>query len=50
MLIKHLPNLSNEKLNTFLCLIMGVLGKRCVGGWGERGLNKWNHGKIIEIS
>ena len=30
MQIKNLSNLSNEKLNTFLSLIIGVLGKRCV--------------------
>ena len=48
--MKNLSNLSNEKLNTFLSLIMGVLGKRRVGRDGERGINKWNHGKIIETS
>ena len=50
MWMKNLSNLSNEKLNTFLSLIMGVLGKRCVGRDGERGINKWNYGKIIETS
>ena len=39
MWIKNLSTLSNEKLNTFLFLTMGVL---------ERGLNKRNHVKIIE--
>ena len=59
MWIKNLSNLSNEKINTFLSLIIGVLGKKCVegggergwkGGGGERGLYKQNHGKSIEIS
>ena len=42
MWIKNLSNLSNEKLNTFLPLIMHVLEEVC--------LNKRDHGKIIEIS
>ena len=40
MWIKKLSNLSNEKLNTFLSSIMGVLRKRRVRGGGKRGLNK----------
>ena len=50
MLIKNLSNLSNEKIHTFLSLTIGVLGKKCVEGGGERGLYKQNHGKNIEIS
>ena len=51
-MIKNLDNLSNEKLNTLLSLIVGVLGKICgkQGGGGEKGLNKWNQVKIIKIS
>ena len=50
-MIKNLCNLSNEKTQYFLSLIIGVLGKRCEGeGEGERGLNKLNQGEIIEIS
>ena len=49
VMIKNLCNLSNKKLNTLLSLIIGVLGKRCVGGGGEKDLNKCNHGKIINI-
>ena len=50
VMIKNLCNLSNKKLNTLLSLIIGVLGKRCVGLGGEKGLNKCNQGKIIKIS
>ena len=50
VMIKNLCNLSNKKLNTILSLIIGVLGKRCVGGGGEEGLNKCNQWKIIKIS
>ena len=32
MMIKNLCNLSNEKLNTLLSLMIGVLGR---GVWGE---------------
>ena len=40
-----------KKLSTVLSLIIGVLGKRCWrGGEGQMGQNKWNQGKIIEIS
>ena len=39
-----------KKLSTLLSLIIGMLGKRCGGKGGEKGLNKWNQGKIIEIS
>ena len=39
-----------KKLSTLLSLIIGVLGKREGGKEGERGLNKWNIGKIIERS
>ena len=49
VMIKNLCNLSNRRLNTLLFLIIGVLGKRCVGGGGENDLNKRNHGKIINI-
>ena len=42
VMIKNLCNLSNKKLNTILSLIIGVLGKRCLGGGGEKGLNKCN--------
>ena len=37
-----ISNLSDEKLNTFLSLFMGMLGKRCLGvrGEGETGPNK----------
>ena len=48
VMIKNLCNLSNKKLNTLLSLIIGVLGKRCVGGGDEKDLNKCN-GKIIKI-
>ena len=34
-MIKNLGNLSNEKLNTLLSLIIGVLGKIC-GEQGEK--------------
>ena len=37
-----------KKLNTILSLIVWALGKDW--GGGERGLSKWNQGKIIEIS
>ena len=53
VMIKNLCNLSNEKLNTLLSLIIGVFGKRCVWGWeegGEKSLNKQNQGIIIKIS
>ena len=49
VMIKNLCNLSNKKLNTLLSLIIGVLGKRCVGGGGEKDLNKCHDGKIIKI-
>ena len=49
VMIKNLCNLSNKKLNTLLSLIIGVLGKRCVGGGGEKDLNKCYNGKIIKI-
>ena len=39
-----------KKLSNLLSLIIGVLGKRQGEKGGERGLNKWNIGKIIERS
>ena len=48
-MIKNLCNLSNKRLNTLVSLIIGVLEKRCLGGGGEKDLNKCNHGKIIKI-
>ena len=53
MWIKNLSNLSNENLNSFI-LNYGGIGGRGVWGGGEevneRGLNKRNYRKIIEIS
>ena len=37
-----------QKNSTILSLIVWALGKDW--GGGERGLSKWNQGKIIEIS
>ena len=51
MWIKNLSNLSNEKLNIFYPYLWGCWGTMCMGGGvNERGLNKQNHEKIIEIS
>ena len=52
MWIKNLSNLSNEKLNIFILYYGGVGGRGVWEGRGvnKRGLNKRNHGKIIEIS
>ena len=49
MWIKNLSNLSNEKRNTFLSVIIGVLEKSCMGE-GVKVVLINNHGEIIEIS
>ena len=46
---KNLCNLSDQKLNTLVFLMIGVLGNRSLRGGGEKGLNQWNKGKNIKI-
>ena len=49
VITKNLRNLSDQKLNTLVFLMIGVLGNRSLRGRGEKGLNKWNQRENIKI-